>query len=251
MKHVYAFESQGDYERFQDIVENFSGKLEQYKLVLEDKYELKSLPKAVVWTTEQLATTVFSTVPIPAYTNKDIIYMSPDLSAWKKLFLHQLEGINLPEIRDFYKNYSENHLFIILAHELTHHSDLFIDEFEDERESGIWFEEGMCFYLPRKIVLTEREFEEVSRIEWKLVQAFKDKYGSNSLEDFGSCSYQGSLASIMFDYWRSYFAVKYLVEERANHNIQLIFDEYHKWNKEGRKVTLTEFFKLEDFLKEM
>ena len=48
----------------------------------------------------------------------------------------------------------------------------------------------------------------------------------------------------MFDYWRSYLAVKYLVEVLANNDLKLVFDEYHKWDKEGRKVTLEEYFEL-------
>lgn len=68
-------------------------------------------------------------------------------------------------MQKFYESYSENQVFIILAHELTHHSDLFLDEFDDEREDSIWFEEGMCFYLPRKILLSEKEFNEITNAE--------------------------------------------------------------------------------------
>jgi len=51
----------------------------------------------------------------------------------------------------------KNHLFTIVAHELTHHSDLFLDEFDDEGAGGIWFEEGICNYLSRKMTLVESE----------------------------------------------------------------------------------------------
>jgi len=43
------------------------------------------------------------------------------------------------------------------------------------------------------------------------VEMFKEDYGEHSLDEFGSHSYQGSLTSIMFDYWRSYLSVKYLI----------------------------------------
>ena len=245
MKQIYAFEKIEEYAAFQDIIARLRTWLDEYQFILADKYALSSMPKGIVWTTEELATTVLSTLPIPAFTSKHIIYMSPDLQAWRKLFVKQLDGQNLPHIQSFYENYSEKHLFIILAHELTHHSDLFIDEFEDIQEDSIWFEVGMCFYLPRKIMLNEKEFEEITAVESELVELFKHKYGNHSLDEFGSSSYQGSLTGIMYDYWRSYLAVKYLVEVRANGNVNMIFQEYHKWNNEGRKVPLTKYFELD------
>ncbi|WP_231572488.1 hypothetical protein [Halobacillus sp. BBL2006] len=67
--------------------------------------------------------------------------MSPDIQEWRNLFLQQLEGRNLPHVHRFYETLSEKHLFTIVAHELSHHSDLFLDEFGEEREDSIWFEE--------------------------------------------------------------------------------------------------------------
>ncbi|MFJ7973514.1 hypothetical protein [Psychrobacillus sp. NPDC096389] len=244
MKHIYAFEKIEEYTKYQSIIERFNKKLKEYQHILEKNYALSEMPKAIMWTSEELATTVLSNIPIPAYTNKDIIYMSPDLLAWRQLFIKQLDGKSLPHIEKFYENYSENHLLTILAHELTHHSDLFMDEFEDDRGDSIWFEEGMCQYLPRKHLLTEEEFEEITDVETKLVEVFKEKYGLRSLDKFGSSSYEGTLSSIMYDYWCSYLAVKFLVEVRANNDIELVFHEYQKWHKEGRKVPLTEFFGL-------
>ena len=244
MKQIYAFERKEEYLKYQDVIQRFGEKLDEYRVILEQQFGLTELPKGILWTNEELATKVFSNIPIPAYTTKDLIYMSPDVESWRKLLLRQLDGKELPDLHKFYESFSENQIFIILAHELTHHSDLFIDEFEDERENSIWFEEGMCFYLPRKLLLTEKEFNEITNAEIQLFEAFKDKYGKHSLEDFGSGSYQGSLSSIMFDYWRSYLSVKYLVEVRANNNVKEVFDTYHKWDREGRKVPLTEYFEL-------
>lgn len=206
------------------------------------------LPKGILWTNQELATKVFSEVPIPAYTNENLIYMSPDIETWRNILVKQLDSKELPDVRKFYENFSENQVFIILAHELTHHSDLFLDEFDDERENSIWFEEGMCFFLPRKILLSEKEFNEITFVERKLVKAFNDQYGKHSIDNFGSSTYQGELSSIMFDYWRSYLAVKYLVEVHANNNLKAVFKEYQNWHKEGRKVPLTQYFGLRSFL---
>ncbi|GAQ18153.1 elongation factor Tu [Oceanobacillus picturae] len=242
MKHIYAFEKKEEYEKYQSIIDRFSKKLVKFQSVLEKDFALRDLPKGIVWTSEELATTTFSNLPIPAFTNKDLIYISPDLPNWRRLFVDQLEGRENANIKTFYENLSEEHIFTIVGHELTHHSDLFMDEFDDEREDGIWFEEGMCEYLPRKLVLDEREFTNITNVEQELVDVFKDKYGDRSLEEFGSASYQGSLSSIMYDYWRSFLAITYIVEEKANHDIHQVFRDYHKWHNEGRKVPLTEYF---------
>ncbi|MDL4840220.1 hypothetical protein [Aquibacillus rhizosphaerae] len=245
MKQIFAFEAKEDYEKYQDLIDRFNKKLKDYQAELEKNYALKDLPKSIIWTSEELATTVFSELPIPAFTNKDNIYISPELSKWKRLFIKQLEGQRNQKIEDFYENMSENQLLTIVGHELTHHSDLFVDEFDDEREGGIWFEEGMCDYLSRKFILNEKEFSEITKVESELLEMFKSKYGNHSLDDFGNASYQGSLTSIMFDYWRSFLAVKYLIEDRANHNVKQIFKEYHHWHNEGRRKPLVEYFELE------
>ncbi|WP_433750657.1 hypothetical protein [Falsibacillus pallidus] len=242
MKNIYAFEHKEDYEKYEAIIQRMSLNLKEYQCHLQDRYQLNILPKGIVWTSHELAINTFSSIPIPAFTNKDLIYISPDLHNWRKLFLQQLEGNTLPDIERFYENFSEKHLLVILAHELTHHSDLFLDEFDDEREDSIWFEEGMCFYLPRRLLLSEKEFNEITFIENTLVETFKDQFGNHSLNEFGKCAYEGTLTSIMFDYWRSYLAVKDLVDKQKDKNPLVLFSEYKSWHDHGRKTPLTEYF---------
>ncbi|MBC5635320.1 collagenase [Ornithinibacillus sp. BX22] len=242
MKQIYAFEKVEDYMKHQPVMEFFMSRLSLYQRELEEHYALTELPKGIVWTTAELATETFSTVPIPAYTNKDLIYFTPDIEAWRSLFLRQLEGLEDPEIESFYETISEKHIFSILGHELTHHLDLFPDEFDEEREDSIWFEEGMCEFLPRKAMLDEHEFNEFTKVETELVAIFKEKYGKHSLDYFGQASYKGSLTSIMYDYWRSFLAVKYLVEEWANGDTMKVFQAYHDWHYKGRKQPLTDYF---------
>ncbi|WP_088035992.1 hypothetical protein [Evansella clarkii] len=245
MKQIYAFETIEEITSFKEITDELYSKLESYKKLLEAEYALTEEPKGIFWTSEELATSVFSDIPIPAFTNKDLIYMSPDINKWRRLFISQLEGVSVPEIRKFYESYSSNQLLVILAHELTHHSDLFLDDFGDERTDSIWFEEGMCFYLPRKILLSNVEFTEITAVESELVKIFEDKYGNHSLDDFGGSSYKGTLTSIMYDYWRSYLAVKELVEDKAAGDIKVVFEKYHQWHKQGRTLPLTQFFHAE------
>lgn len=175
MKQILAFETKEEFERHEELIDSFSTRLKEYQQILEKDYALTELPKGVIWTSEVLATTVFSNIPIPAYTNEDFIYITPALEAWKRLFNRQLDGKDLPHIHHFYEANVESEVMVILAHELTHHSDLFPDEFGDERNNSIWFEEGMCFYLPRKLLLSDQEFNDITLVEAELVEVFQER----------------------------------------------------------------------------
>lgn len=245
VKSILAFESAEEAVKYESFTKELMRKLIDYQTVLERNFELTTIPKGVLWTTKELATTTFSSIPIPAYTREDFIYISPILEEWQNLLISQLDGKVIPHIQTFYQNFSSDQLFIILAHELTHHIDLFVDEFEDERQDSIWFEEGMCFYLPRKYCLTQDQFEEITFIEQQLVNTFTQDYGHNDLDNFGSMSYLGSLSSVMFDYWRSYLKVKYLVD-KLDGDIRGVFKLYKKWHEQGRIISLVQYF--EDIL---
>ncbi|KIL50872.1 hypothetical protein KR50_07530 [Jeotgalibacillus campisalis] len=218
-------------------------RLDTYKKFLEKNFKLTSCPKGVIWTSSELATKLFSSLPIPAYAREDFIYISPDLNAWQDLMVRQLEDKELPEVRAYYEQFGEDELFEILAHELTHYIDLFVDEFDDERTDSIWFEEGMCFYLPRKYGLSKKSFEKITEIEGRLAKAFSEQYDDRSLDDFGAGSYQQSLSGIMFDYWRSYLTVYSLVEKMGGDE-QKLFSLYHKWDRTGREMSLTGYFQM-------
>lgn len=248
MKHIFALETATDFENYKIIIDRYKESLDQYLSILKENFALHDLPKGIVWTTAELASDAFSK-PIPAFTNKDLIYMSPDVVEWRTFFLQMLNDYPNPTVKEFYKHMSEEHVLTIAGHEFTHHSDLFIDEFDDERADSIWFEEGMCDYLARKHMLSETDFNEITAIETMLVEDFKKQYGQHRLDDFGSGSYENNVTRILFDYWRSYLSVKFLVEEWANHDIKKVFRKYHDWHNEGRQMPLTKYFGVEDLFK--
>lgn len=51
--------------------------------------------------------------------------------------------------------------------------------------------------------------------------------------------YGGYLSSIFYEYWRSYLAVKELVEQHQNDPL-LVIKAYHQWHDKGRKVPFTQ-----------
>lgn len=254
MKQIYAFESIPDYEKYKDEIDLLNKKLKTYKELLINQIELIELPKSIVWTSSKNATNVFSQVPVPAYTNRETIYMSPSVSEWKAFYLSQLDGEELEHndeiqyIKNYFQSVTIDDVFCILAHELTHHIELFPDEFEEERRNSIWFEEGMCEYLSQRMTLSEQRYNELRKNENLLIKLFKPKYGGFSLNDFGAGSYnQTSLASIMLNYWRSSAAVHYLVECCYEGDVMKVFGKYEEWNENGRQQPLTEYFGVEKF----
>lgn len=79
MKQVFAFNNKEDFDRYQDKTVILYQKLDVYRLELEKNFGLTELPRGIVWTTHELATMTFSTIPIPVFTSRELIFMSPDV----------------------------------------------------------------------------------------------------------------------------------------------------------------------------
>ena len=242
MEHIFAVRDQAELLTHQAFLAKHRTKLEQYLTFLRERYAVTDLPRAVIWTDMETATHLISDIPVPAYTNEYRTMFCPDLETWKSLYLRQLEQLAEEEIREYYtEELSENNILQILGHEFVHHSDMFLDDFEEERDCGIWFEEGMCEYISRKYFLTDSEFDRVAHINALLVDLLKDQYGTQPLEDFGTATYREDYAGIFYAYWRSFLAVQEIVE-RFSGDIPAVFRSYHDWDREGRKESLTKWF---------
>ena len=114
----------------------------------------------------------------------------------------------MENIQSYYSNdINENSILQIIGHELMHQSELFLDDFEDEKKltEGIWFEEGMVEYISKKFFLTTEEFEKEKQINTSLVKLFEEKYGISSIESFGQETYDENYTSIFYNYWRSFW----------------------------------------------
>lgn len=259
MKHIYAVENENQLKLYQDFVIQVQPRLNEYMKFLEKEYEVLDLPRTIVWTSMEVATNLVSDNPVPAYTNDYRVMITPELSVWREIYLKQLDALSQNQsetgceddynlIKNYYEHeLSEHNLLQVIGHELAHHSELFLDDFDSELRNGIWFEEGMVEYISRRYFLTEEEFEKEILMNQKLVMLLQKKYGLYSLEEFGASTYKGDIASIFYAYWRSFLAIKQIVDEH-NGDVKAVFDSYHKWDQSKTGQTLAEWFRVEEFM---
>lgn len=241
IKNIYAFETKEEYHQVEKTISNLKNQIVNYQKILEDKYFLLEPPKAIVWTSSFAAKNIFSNTWTMAYTRQDSIFISVNKVDWLEVFHEQLDGNNITEIDDYYTNNIDLQLRELVCHELTHHIDLFPGDFDDYELFDMWFEEGMAFYLPRKYLLSDEEFKDIYHVEKKLFQVLNSKYGNHSILEFGKGEIEKSIPSMMFDYWRSFLLVNYLIENKFVDDMDF-FEQYNKFFPKRREVSFEEYF---------
>lgn len=253
MKHLFCVESEQELAKYCAFADMAMPRLEAYAEYIANAFEVRELPRAVIWTSLDAATHLISDIPVPAYTNDFRVVIAPELDVWRQIYLKQLDGVQISEdnanivnaVTDYYRNeLSDNYVLQILGHELAHHSDLFLDDFNSPLSDGIWFEEGMVEYISRKYFLTEGEFAAEVENNRRIVSLLEGRYGAHSLEEFGASTYDGDYASIFFEYWRSFLAVNAIVQRHCG-DVRSVFESYHEWNRSNSGMTLLKWFGLE------
>lgn len=206
--------------------------LKEFSVALKDITSFEA-PRGIVFHDLKSATELYSDIPIPAYTSRDLIHLSPDPAVWKELFLSTVkEGMEHAEA--YYS--STNHLDVaaIAAHELTHHADFFHDDFEGD-DVNMWFEEGLCEYIPSKLMFSEQKFQETSEVEEMLIESYKEEFGEYCLSEFGKAGYRygekNGYAGAFYDYWRSKKVVKALVEDHFDNRMSSLIACYRMWDQ--------------------
>ncbi|MGP4060295.1 hypothetical protein [Halobacillus sp. H74] len=201
-------------------------------------------PRGIVFHDLKSATELYSDIPLPAYTSRDLIHLTPLVDTWKDLFRQSAGDSEKAHI--YYDKLDINDIVEIAAHELTHHAEFFHDDFDEIDETNMWFEEGLCFYLPRKIIFSEEKREAIMKVESDLIQQYKDEYGEYSLTKFGQAGYRGGerfeYSAAFYDYWRSTKVVTTLVEKYYNGDVNTLVEAYQKWINEENDIGLHTFF---------
>ncbi|MBQ7309757.1 MAG: elongation factor Tu [Clostridia bacterium] len=248
MRYVYSIETADELTRYEAFVNENKGRIDQYIDKLKKDYHVKALPEYVVLANFDMATKVHSDLIIPAYTNEARMVITPNLCVWKHIYLRQIdqaqEDERIREIKKYYEQtLHENIILQIIGHELAHHSELFLNDFDEENTEGLWFEEGMVEYISRSFFLTEAEFAQERKINQLLVALFEESHTVDSIESFGKSTYDGSYASIFFAYWKSFLLIDHLVKTLGS--VQNVFNVYHEWHANGRKIPLAKWFSIE------
>ena len=242
MKHIYAAECGTETERLQAAAQPLISELDGYLSFLKGKYNVTEPPRCIVWTDTETATHSLGDIPVPAYTNDYRTVMVPFVSAWREVYLRQLDGAaendETARIRDYYSRLNERNVLQILGHEMAHHSEFFMDE---AYERSVWFEEGMAEYISRRYFLTPEEFDEEAEINRLLLGIYGKKHGDILLEGFGAETYSGDFASIFASYWRSFIAVSDVIDAFGGDEAA-VFGSYAEWFAEGMNVPLSRWF---------
>lgn len=234
MEHIFAVKNADELARYQAFLREVRPRLEDYIRFLRMEYQTEELPRCIVWTSAEAATELLSGIPVPAYTNDYRVVFTPDLEAWRAIYLRQLDGLpeseTVRQLRDYYASrLSTDHVLQVLGHELAHHSALFVDGFDEYPSPSTWFEEGMVEYISRKWFLTPEEFAAEEAAGRQITALLEDRYGGHPLEDFGSHLRDGDHAGLFFDYWRAYLAVSRAIERLGG--VSEAFDACRRWHE--------------------
>lgn len=246
MEHLYLVHNHDQLCQYEAFVRENGRRIDAFSSCLMEHFAVRELPRAVVWTDAETATTLLSDIPVPAYTDEFRTVITADFDAWKKLLLQQLDPYHdadqdeVASIQACYDGFAEQHVLQILGHELVHHSEWFDDDFDDERESGIWFEEGMAEYISRRFFLSDQSYAALADANQKLVALYEREYGLPDLEAFGAGTYRDHTAGIFCAYWRSFLAVEALVKRFDG--VHAVFESYRQWKRCGCEKTLTDWF---------
>ncbi|MFG6115750.1 hypothetical protein ACGTN9_11205 [Halobacillus sp. MO56] len=234
---------------------SYTEEIERYGLLLLEKLNhfsrsLEAIttfgsPRGIIFHDLKSATELYSTIPLQAYTSRDLIHINPLIDTWKDIFLSTTRGLINAE--QYYKNLSLEDIAVIAAHELTHHADFFHSEFDNwDEEENMWFEEGMCFYIPRKMILSTDKFNAIMEVERSLIELHKADYGEYTIDFFGESGYRGGndlvYSSAFYDYWRSTHIVHVLIEKYCGGDMDKLIECYKDWGDKSSEINLQKFF---------
>ncbi|MCA0983127.1 hypothetical protein LCL89_03585 [Halobacillus yeomjeoni] len=233
MKYAISVTDTKKVNEIEDKGKQVLNALNEYIPKLEQLTKVEQ-PRGMVFHDFSSATELYSEIPIPAYTSRDLIHLNPEPSVWKEIFFSTVVPEKMGEVYDYYSETNVREVAMIAAHEWTHHAEFFHDDFEGDEEN-MWFEEGMCEYIPRTFMLDEQERVRLSRVEYELIQFYKSEFGEYPLVNFGQAGYRmgnnESFTAAFYDYWRSAWVVERLVEDYFDGSLTPLIQLYQSWDQ--------------------
>lgn len=190
-------------------------------------------PRGIVFHDFDSAIKVFSDHPLPAWTSGELIHVDPIVLDWKRIFLSAVSENTPNEIRaqveNYYSTLDLRDVATIVGHEITHHLAVFSPTWDHEINDAMWFEEGMCFYLPRKKILSTERFEALMHVEDLLIQEHKQQFGRHPVWQFGVSDDGSGFVAALFDYWRAISVVRRIVEDHASGDVLKVLQLFEYW----------------------
>ena len=250
MESVFASRDAASFAELQAQAAQVTLDFDAYIQYLQTSLAVEELPRAVVFTTADIATHSVSDLPLPAYTNDYRIVFCPDISVWRTLLSRQLDDLDISpdkraEIEKYYRmEYGIAHVRQILGHELVHQSAYFPGDFDDDADAGcLWFEEGMAEYISRRYFLSPDEYTRAAEIGSTFIALRDNDRIAPSLENFTYGTYaDASIGRIFYWYWRSFFAVEKIVD-RYQGDLCAVFSSLDAWDK-TKSTTASRWFGL-------
>lgn len=191
-------------------------------------------PRAIIFHDLESATEIFSDHSLPAWTDGEFIHVDPVREDWKDIFISSIPE-DVPEkekdsVMIYYLSLDVQDVASIVGHELTHCLNVFQRTFENDISDSQWFEEGFCFYLSRRMILTPTKFDSITGVENLLIKHFQDKVVQHPLWEFGAHDDGEWMSFSLYDYWRATSTVRILVEDYANGSVEKILKLFDYWS---------------------
>ena len=202
-------------------------------------------PRGIVFHDLTSATTVFSTLVLPAWTDLTLIHRDPVLDDWKQIYLSALSpdmsGPTQALVAEYYQSLDVLDIATIGAHELTHH----LHRFSDVPEQASWFEEGFCFYAPRKHLLPAARLSHLQQVEQALIELHAPRLGGHPIWQFGLTNTGGSFTDALFDYWRAIHTVSHLGQTYAHGDVKHLLALFDQWRSQQVHASRLDAFLIE------
>ncbi len=144
-------------------------------------------------------------------------------------------------MNDYYSSLEIPDIATIAAHELTHHLRLFAET----PEEAMGFEEGFCFYAPRKRLLSSGRLAQLHQAEQALIQAHEARLGGHPIWQFGLTDSGTAFTDALFDYWRAIRAVSQLGETYAQGDLSSLLALFDQWRRQDARRSRFDTFLVE------
>ncbi len=240
MKNIIAVETEDLFRDYKNRVNEIQYDINNYLDILTSNYQLVNKPKAILWTTSELATQSLSNNIVAGYTNDRFITLTPDYAYWNNFYYNLMFECDNEIISQYIRHVSSKFVLQVLGHEIAYHSDLFLEDWDET--TSIWFEEGMVEFLSSYYLLSKEEYKMKLNAEKAAITYYSNKFRNHDLENFSVSTYdEKNNIEIFHYYWKSFVTIDKLVQDNRG-DIQSVFKQYLAWYQSDRTMTKSEWF---------